>query len=94
MASLEYHRELLHYFTQNSPDRLIFLLPATVPKTNGKFDLSTFPVTLEGALAALELFVLENFVGPSIRDRVPAWAQQDMDFELDGEHASHLDAVF
>lgn len=91
MGSLEYHREKLHYFKHNTPEELVLLLPQNICRIEGKYDLSAASVGLECACASLELFILENFIGPSIQDKLPAWAADQIDnFELDGEHASPL----
>ena len=87
LASKEPHRmesylEQIHGKSEITISRQISLLPATRELSEG--------FNLDVGIAALELFVRENFTGPSSFSNFPSWAKAKETLHIDGEPTSPL----
>jgi len=74
--------EQIHGKSDITISRQISLLPATRELSEG--------FNLDVGIAAMELFVRENFTGPSSFSNFPRWAQAKETIHIDGEPTSPL----
>lgn len=79
---MEVHRENLHGVNPLGITRQINMLPDSCDLSEG--------FTLVHGCAALELFVRENFTGPSLVEQLPEWARESQTIHIDGEPTSPL----
>ena len=79
---MESYLEQIHGKSDITISRQISLLPTTRELSEG--------FNLDVGIAALELFVRENFTGPCSFSSFPSWAQAKETIHIDGEPASPL----
>ena len=91
MTGLESYRSDLHHKNGHSLDSLLSRVPPSVEIENGHCLLDNLEeyISLESASACLNLFIMENFIGPKMADHVPEWATKKVsNFDIDGENPS------
>ena len=79
---MESYLDQIHSKSDLDISRQISLLPSTRELSEG--------FNLDVGIAALELFVRENFTGPTVFNRLPCWAQAKEVIHIDGEPTSPL----
>ena len=91
MTGLESYRSELHHINGHSLDILLSRVPPSVEIQNGKClldDLEEY-ISVGSASACLNLFIMENFIGPKVFQELPEWATKKVaNFDIDGENPS------
>lgn len=93
MVILDY-RKSVHFMINDQLDHLLELLPESVHYNaiSQACDVSAIvdTLTLDQVIAALSLYIKQNYTGPDIVDKLPQWAREQIDVEIDGETGSFL----
>ena len=88
------HRKCIHFMLEADLEKLIEILPKSVSYNaiSQAVDLSEIidSVSLEQVIAALSLYIKQNYTGPDILEKLPTWASERVDVEVDGETGSFL----